>query len=111
MRWHWLVGSAVLALLASGCGGGNDPTPVFGAQLERDEVTLHLQLASCNTTEQTAEVVETDAEVRVTVHTKGGTSDDCADGMQVELADPLGDRPLIDDPTDDEIEVEGRRGG
>jgi len=31
--------------------------------------------------------------------------------MQVELADPLGDRPLIDDPTDDEIEVEGRRGG
>ena len=87
------------------------PDPVFGAQLERDEVTLHLQLASCNTTEQTAEVVETDAEVRVTVHTKGGTSDDCADGMQVELADPLGDRPLIDDPTDDEIEVEGRRGG
>ena len=45
------------------------------------------------------------------MHTKGGTSDDCADGMQVEL-----DRsawvivPLIDDPTDNEIEVDGRGG-
>jgi hypothetical protein len=103
-----LVGSAVLVLVASGCGGGTDPTPVFGAELQPDGVTLHLQLASCNSTEQTAEVVETDAEVRVTVHTKGGTSDDCADGMQVELTDRLGERPLIDDPTDDEIEVDGR---
>ena len=84
------------------------PDPGLRGPARADEVTLHLQLASCNTTEQTAEVVETDAEVRVTVHTKGGTSDDCADGMQVELADPLGDRPLIDDPTDAEIEVEGR---
>jgi hypothetical protein len=96
-------------LMTSGCGGGTDPTQVFGARLEPDGVTLTLALASCNTSEQTAEVVETDAEVRVTVHTKGGTSDDCADSMQVELTDRLGDRPLIDDPTDTEIDVERAR--
>ena len=93
-------------LIASGCGGGTDPTPVFGARLEPDGVTLTLSLASCETTEQTAEVVETDTEVRVTVHTKGGSDNDCADSMQVELTDRLGDRPLIDDPTDTEIDVE-----
>jgi hypothetical protein len=109
MRRVWWSGSAALVLLVSGCGGGSDPTPVFGAQLEPDGVTLHLDLESCDTTEQTAEVVETDTEVRVTVHTKGGSDNDCADSMQVELTDPLGDRPLVDDPTGDEIDVERPR--
>jgi hypothetical protein len=104
-RRRWFS-SAVLVLAVSACGGGDDPTPVFGAQIEPDGVTLTLYLESCNTTEQTAEVVETDTDVRVTVHTKGDTRDECADSMQVELTERLGDRPLIDDPTDTEIEVE-----
>jgi hypothetical protein len=107
---RWVVPLVALALVPASCADDADSgtTPVLAAELDADGVSLLLQLASCKTTEQTAEVTETETEVRVTVTTEGGASLDCADGVEVELTEPLGDRPLIDVPTDTEIVVDGR---
>jgi len=96
------------ALIVAGCGGDDDDgtTRVYAAELRPNGQTLRLELGACNTTEQVAEVTESETEVRVTVTTRGGIEADCVDFMTVELTERLGQRPLIDDPTDTEIEVE-----
>lgn len=89
----------VLALLAAvgliGCGGTRD-AEIIDATLSADELTLGLTVAACNGDNRATVIEESDV-VRVRVETSDPGGDDCADGLMVELASPMGDRFLIDD--------------
>jgi hypothetical protein len=56
-------------------------------------------VTSCNA-EVSADLVETATSVRVAVESKGGDRRaDCADGIELRLDRPLGDRRVIDEHT------------
>ncbi|MDQ3485957.1 MAG: hypothetical protein M3445_11210 [Actinomycetota bacterium] len=66
--------------------------------------TLTLAVAACNA-ENTFVVEEDQEEVTVTVRTDGPRyGDACADGVKVELREPLGERRLIDGATGEVVE-------
>lgn len=101
------VGLAVLlvaSLVLLGCGGRRDAR-IVDAVLEGDR-TLVLSIDACNADDNRTETTEEDDAVTIAVNTDdppGG--DDCADGVTVELADPLGNRALIDESTSEPVEV------
>ena len=80
---------------------------VFAAYGDAASTRLELNVASCNES-PTAEVVESDTEVRVHVTSGrwlGRNADDCADGVVVTLNAPLGTRTLVDQSTGQTVEV------
>jgi hypothetical protein len=101
------VGLAVLlvaSLVLLGCGGRRDAR-IVDAVLEGDR-TLVLSIDACNADDNRTETTEEDDAVTIAVTTDdppGG--DDCADGVTVELAGPLGNRALIDESTGEPVEV------
>lgn len=52
-----------------------------------------------------ADVVETAAEVRVTVTATGGTAADCSDVLDVQLDQPLDGRKVVDGASGQAVEV------
>jgi len=92
-------------LAAAGCDGRS--RSVFAAYGDPASTRLELNVASCNEN-PTAEVVESDTEVRVQVTSGrwlGRNADDCADGVVVTLKSPLGSRALVDESTGQAVEV------
>jgi hypothetical protein len=92
-------------LASTGCDGRS--RSVFAAYGEAASTRLELNVASCNEN-PTAEVVESDSEVRV--HVTSGRwlardADDCADGVVVTLKAPLGTRTVVDQSTGQTVEV------
>jgi hypothetical protein len=80
---------------------------VFAAYGDAASTRLELNVASCNET-PTAEVVESDTEVRVQVtsgHWLGRNGGDCADGVVVTLEAPLGARTVVDQSTGQTVQV------
>lgn len=102
-----LVLAALLALAVGACSSGPSRGPVAVTEASIvDGTRLGLALPSCNGDPELTRVEENAREVRVevvsTVHPDG---DACADGIEVQLADPLRDRPVIDLTTGDRVEV------
>jgi len=101
------VGLAVLLAASTvllGCGGRRDAR-IVDAVLE-GERTLVLNIDACNADENRVATTEDWETVRVSVTTDDAPGgDDCADGVRVELAAPLGDRELIDETTGEPVEV------
>jgi hypothetical protein len=99
MRWTWPVTVVVLV----GCTD-RDPRPVTEVQhVTGDRRTLIVSVGSCNgdpsvTASETADRVALSA-------TGGDTSDDCLDGAEVTLDEPLGDRVVIDAMTGDQVPI------
>lgn len=78
---------------------------VAGYEMEGTLVTLIVM--SCNG-DPKATVTETDAEVRVSVvSTTYKESDACQDPVEIQLANPLGDRPIIDESSDSAVPNQG----
>jgi hypothetical protein len=85
-----------------GCGGRRD-AQVVDAELLGDR-TLVLQIDACNADENRVSITEEQDLVTISVSTDdppGG--DDCGDLVTVELADPLGDRILVDEKTGEPV--------
>ena len=95
-----------MVLAATACDGRS--RSVFAAYGDPASTRLELNVASCNEN-PTAEVVESDTEVRVQVVTSGRwfgrNADDCADGVTVTLNAPLGTRTVVDQSTGQTVEV------
>jgi hypothetical protein len=102
-----VVGLTVLLAAGTallGCGGRRDAR-IIDAVLQGDR-TLVLTISACNANDNRTETAEERDTVTVAVTTDdppGG--DDCADGVVVELAGPLGDRALVDGSTGDQVKV------
>jgi hypothetical protein len=98
--------SPVLALAAAlvviGCGGTRD-AEIIDATLSADELTLGLTVGACNG-DNRATVIEDSDNVRVRVETSDPSGDECADGLEIKLESPMGDRFLIDDTTGDKVD-------
>ena len=87
-----------------GCSGRRD-AEIVDAEL-RGDWTLVLQIDACNADENRVSATEEQELVTISVSTDdppGG--DDCGDLVIVELADPLGDRLLVDEKTGEPVEV------
>ena len=98
------VGACVL-LASTGCDGRS--RSVFAAYGDPASTRLELNVASCNEN-PTADVVESDTEVRVLVTSGrwlGRNAGDCADGVVVALNAPLGTRTVVDQSTGQTVEV------
>jgi hypothetical protein len=61
-----------------------------------EDRALALSLNACNLRDYEQNVDEGPSSVTVTVTAVGKSQDDCADGATVTLAEPLGERALID---------------
>ena len=86
---------AGLVLLAS-CSGGDDrrEAEILDAELRGESVTL--TIGTCDAEDNRAEVAVNEDEVVITVSTHdpvGG--DDCADGLTVDLPEPLDGRLIM----------------
>jgi hypothetical protein len=92
-------------LAPAGCDGRS--RSVFAAYGGAASTRLELNISSCNEN-PTAEVVESDTEVRVHVTSGrwlGRDGGDCADGVVVTLKAPLGTRTVVDQSTGQTVEV------
>ncbi|WP_084040316.1 hypothetical protein [Demequina sp. NBRC 110053] len=83
-------------------------TEVDAAELSLDGTRVAVTFDSCNEAEP-VQVEESEDEVRVTPSGSGGlvelAGDDCQDYVVVQLADPLGDRALVNGATGAAVEV------
>lgn len=98
------VGACVL-LAATGCDGRS--RSVFAAYGDPASTRVELNVASCKEN-PTAEVVESDTEVRVQVSSGrwlGRNAGDCADVVVVTLDLPLRSRTVVDESTGQTVEV------
>lgn len=70
---------------------------------------LTVGVNTCNASPRAA-VMETDRQISITVRSDRQPlgSDDCADSIDIELDEPLGDRRVIDGASGDELVVIGR---
>lgn len=99
--------SAVLGaiLVLVGCSDRPEATPIIGGEYREATQILALTVASCNA-DLSSELVETAASVRITVKAKNGDRQaDCADGIDVRLDHPLGNRQVVDDHTGEVVAV------
>ena len=88
-------------LMAAGCGIGWQDRPVSVVEVQEDDRTLlvgyHCELDASVTADETPE------ELRLTFRSYGSTGNDCANSEEVQLADPLAGRRLIDTSNGAEI--------
>lgn len=82
-----------LAMVAA-CQVGSGSARIREASLVAP-AKLSIGVATCNATLE-PKVEELSDEVRIEMTYTGDTDDDCADGILVELTQPLGDRRLFD---------------
>jgi hypothetical protein len=94
------IGTVVLVLvLLAGCSSLSHPD-IYGARASGDGTTFELEMASCNG-DYGVVVAESTEQVRVDITDQRRRSpfygDDCSDAVgPIQLAEPLGDRRLMD---------------
>jgi hypothetical protein len=107
------VSIAVAGTLALvGCGPNERRAPVYltTARLEGAE-RLVIEVPSCNGEPVITELVQEADGVTVAVtSTTRREGDSCLDGVTIDLDEPLGDRPVIDGTSGNEIAVANRDG-
>jgi len=92
-------------LLVAGCGA--DAPSVMIVYGDPESTRLEVSVNTCNRN-PSVDAEETSEEVRLTVtadEPSGDGENDCADGDDVTLEAPLGDRIVIDDSTGEQVEV------
>lgn len=96
-----------LLLTAAGCGTERVPVEVLYASANSDDV-LRVSVNTCQGSPELTSVTETAAAVEVAVASdkqSSGLRPACADHVNVELDEPLGDRDLIDASTGRPVEI------
>jgi len=106
-RKTWIAATAAVVVLA--LGGCTDQASAHHAEVWNDDRTIALW-SSCSDG-LTVEFVEDSETVQVTVtdHKRRlpfGSRDDCASGVRIHLAEPLGDRDLIDTVSGELIRIQ-----
>lgn len=102
MRRVRLSRVVVLGLVIASCARGREQVQIMDASTEG--AVVHMTVASCNASP--AAEVQGSAErvvITVTADRPGMNQDDCADGLSVELGDPLGSRSLFDGSIDEPV--------
>ncbi len=109
-----VAAAAVTALGAAACAvpeGGRTAVAISEVDL-RDARTLSMTVRACDGAPQVSDVVERETEVRLAVTAAASASppgdSTCAERVTVKLAAPLGDRPLVDARSGEELSVWGR---
>ena len=99
-----VVGAALLLL---GCAPAREPVAILEVLPDESGAEPDLLVVTCQGDPEVAELVEGPAEVRVTVvsDVQRGQGPGCADGVTVRLAEPLGDRALVDGSTGERVPV------
>ncbi|MEM9135267.1 MAG: hypothetical protein AAF962_26310 [Actinomycetota bacterium] len=106
-----LAALPILATVAfAGCGtdGGRQRVSVLEAQPKDGGQTISIWVGSCEG-EPTAVVTGNTERIIIDVEAfvpTGDSNTECADGLVIQLAEPLGDRQVIDGRTGDEVRVE-----
>ena len=97
-----LVLIAGLALLVRWCVAGVEIEILDYTVDRRDPTVVLLAVKACGEGPYRVQVEESVDVVRITVrrqHGRGGSGDDCADGVDVQLDGPLDDRLVVDGAT------------
>ena len=94
----------MLAFVAAACAEDSRTVPIFDPSYREQTRELSVGVGSCRA-DLEAEVVETAAEVRVTVTATGGLAEDCADGLTLQLDEPLDGRQVVDGASGQALEV------
>lgn len=99
---------AVGAVVVAGCSTPPNGSPIQGYGQPRARVIV-VGVEGCDGTAELAEVHETPTTVEVRVTGGGGVpgGDACAESLEVELDEPLGDRQVVDLSTGALVEREG----
>ena len=100
----WCVG-LLGVLLVAGCGA--DAPSIIIVYGDPESTRLEVSVNTCNK-HPVVEAEETKQEVRLTVTVdkpSGEGEGDCADGDDVTLEAPLGDRIVVDNSTGEQVEV------
>ena len=111
-----MLGRRVLLVLvaaavgAAACSDGRHPVSVLDVTTWPGSNVLALTVSSCNADPGVDVVVQDDKEVRVRARARD-SEDDCADGVQICLDEPLAGRTVVDDKTDEAIPVTELREG
>jgi hypothetical protein len=84
-----------LSLVFAGCSSSSRDANITRASRSLDGKRIVFSLDSCNA-RLSSTVEESEQEVRVLVTARNDTNGDCADGHEIVLSEPLGDRLLID---------------
>lgn len=95
----------VLAVLAVRWWSAGDRVRIIDAVVIGDGSRLEISVASCSASGLRATVAERPDRITVDVRkqrTTGG-GDACADGVTIDLEEPLGDRVLVDDRTGEPV--------
>ena len=99
--WIGLLG----VLLVAGCGG--DAPSIVIVYGDPESTRLEVGVDTCNRN-PSVDAEETTEEVRLTAtadEPSGDGEDDCRDSVDLTLETPLGDRIVVDDSTDEQVEV------
>ncbi len=106
MRGRWVV--PALGIVTAACSLFPNEADITSASIE-GEARLALGVNTCNA-DLSADVDETEDKIVITVTARNDSSDDCADQLIVDLAEPLGTRSVVDGSDGRELFVEGRPG-
>jgi hypothetical protein len=101
-----LVRVVILTVVVSACGADVEPEIVW-VEGSAGSTTLAVAVSTCRADGLTVEVIGEDADVvrlRASA-TSEGSGDECADGRDVQLAAPLGDRTVVDERSGNEVDV------
>lgn len=101
-----LAATAAVVVLAAGCWHG-ERRPVRVLDVTSDGTTLGVVVSACNARGLKVEIEETATEVRLSASHEGSSRDDCTDGQEVRLAEPLADRRVVDGSTGQEVRIAG----
>lgn len=93
-----------MSLLFASCSAPSHKADAWQAWRSPAGTRINILVDTCKATLR-SKVVESDQEVRVLVTARNGTNGDCADSTEIILAQPLGNRPLIDESDGQPIPV------
>ena len=91
-------------MVVAACAEDSRTVSIFDPVYREQTRELSMGVSSCRADVE-AEVVETATEVRVTVTATGGLAEDCADGLEVQLDQPLDGRQVVDGASGQALEV------
>lgn len=101
-----LVAASIVLALAGGCVPEVRRGPVELGAAGWDGTTLTVEVPSCNGDPAVTVLEETATQVRIeVVSTVRREGDDCLDGVRVGLAEPLGERAVVDLTSGRRLEV------
>lgn len=106
MRGSWVV--PALGIVTAACSLFPKEADITSVSVE-GEAQLALGVNTCNA-DLRAGIDETEDEIVITVTARNNSSNDRADQLIVDLAEPIGDRSVVDGSDGQELLVDGRPG-